>query len=402
MSSPESQRSSNVRVPGSAVHYGWNGQGWDSPIIEAYTYDNQARITSQADTDSLSRMPQSNFVYIYDGAGNLLEALVRNWNGVRLEDVARETMTYDTHNNVTQELVQMYTQGSWVTVKGTRYQYAYNPAGHMVSKVKLGLDFANNYVNRERHLFTVPTSGEWTAETIQSWTNNAWSDSLRTTMAVWHNFAKTQMQSANIEARLGPIWVPFRFVGTFSPVLDRRTLQMRRGGSFVNQFSMVKEFDAAGNMTSFREEEWEPGTSTWDTQLESRYLYTYNAAGDMVRRIGQFNEVGVTNGLQNISRDNYKNFQTITLAAQTPRLPAESLRAYPNPSPDGRFRVQTNLPGAVQLRLTDALGRSVLKRDFPSGLSSAVDLDLSQQPKGVYSLELSSGLGVARHKLVVN
>jgi len=392
----------SVRRPGTCVHYSWNNQSWTDAVTEAYTYDGQARLTRQADTDSVTQMPQTNMTRTFDANGNLLQELYQNWNGFAFANVARATMTYDSHNQLTEELLQGYDQGTWLTMKGTRFQYTYNAAGQVVAKVKQRLDFSNNtYINRERYLYTVPTSGEWTAETTQNWFNGTWRDSIRTTMVVWHDFAKDQMQSADIEERYSPNWIQYRFVGTYSPTTERRTLQLQQASGFVNHTSIANDYDAAGNLTSYREENWVASSGTWTTQIEHRYLYTYNATGDVVRRIRMFYEDGITNGLEYLHRDNYKNFQAIALATQPRLLPAETVQAYPNPSSDGRIRVETNLPGAVQLRLRDALGRTVLQRTYASGQGLSADLDLSQQPKGIYQLELSAPAGVVRQKVAV-
>ena len=73
---------------------------------------------------------------------------------------------------------------------------------------------------------------------------------------------------------------------------------------------------------------------------------------------------------------------------------------FPNPSASGVFTVR--LPATAgpvsAVRVLDALGRVVYQA---ASLSANQRLDLSRQPKGVYSLEMQTSSGVVRRKLLV-
>ncbi len=78
------------------------------------------------------------------------------------------------------------------------------------------------------------------------------------------------------------------------------------------------------------------------------------------------------------------------------------LQVYPQPSPDGRFRVQ--LPAgstARQLQVRDGLGRLVSEPALPGPASSTCTVDLSGQPAGIYLLELRTAAGLTQARLVV-
>ncbi|MBC7447820.1 MAG: T9SS type A sorting domain-containing protein, partial [Hymenobacteraceae bacterium] len=66
----------------------------------------------------------------------------------------------------------------------------------------------------------------------------------------------------------------------------------------------------------------------------------------------------------------------------------DGIDVWPNPAPDGRFRVRT--PARATLTVTDALGRLVwrgLAREAETGI------DLSRYPPGVYLLRLTDRNG---------
>jgi hypothetical protein len=79
-----------------------------------------------------------------------------------------------------------------------------------------------------------------------------------------------------------------------------------------------------------------------------------------------------------------------------------SVQLYPNPTPDGRVRLElSGLRSATQLEVLDALGR-VVRRELLPATSGVVthSLDLSQAASGVYLLRLRNEQGVETRRLV--
>ncbi|MBC6698922.1 T9SS type A sorting domain-containing protein [Hymenobacter sp. BT190] len=75
---------------------------------------------------------------------------------------------------------------------------------------------------------------------------------------------------------------------------------------------------------------------------------------------------------------------------------------FPNPSADGHFEVRAQeARTGTMLRVSDALGREVVRRPWTGNGTAPVTLDLSQYRAGVYTLEISSAAGTAHQKLVV-
>ncbi|WP_169515074.1 T9SS type A sorting domain-containing protein [Hymenobacter norwichensis] len=88
------------------------------------------------------------------------------------------------------------------------------------------------------------------------------------------------------------------------------------------------------------------------------------------------------------------------LAARAASTPVVAADVFPNPSPSGTFTVQlpTTAGPISHVRVLDALGRSIYQA---AALPADKRLDLSQQSKGVYSLEVQTSTGVVRRKLLV-
>ncbi|GAB3824639.1 T9SS type A sorting domain-containing protein [Hymenobacter jeollabukensis] len=91
--------------------------------------------------------------------------------------------------------------------------------------------------------------------------------------------------------------------------------------------------------------------------------------------------------------------QYVGTALSSARPQALAVQVAPNPSADGRFRVQVPAGPAAHLRVRDALGRLVLEQ--PAAAAAETTLDLSRCRAGLYTLELRAGDARGQQKLVV-
>ena len=90
------------------------------------------------------------------------------------------------------------------------------------------------------------------------------------------------------------------------------------------------------------------------------------------------------------------------LANRTDATLQASLTVSPNPAMGGRFALRaagSTGNRTATVRVLDSTGRLVQQRAWTS--ATALDLDLSQQPAGLYVLEVQSASGTARQKVVV-
>ncbi len=94
----------------------------------------------------------------------------------------------------------------------------------------------------------------------------------------------------------------------------------------------------------------------------------------------------------------------IALATRNAALQG-TLSVYPNPSATGLFNVDlgTYLKAGAQLTVVDALGRQVLAQVLNATAigSRTLNLDLSAEKTGVYTLQIRTEAGIATQKLVV-
>ncbi|MEO9482690.1 MAG: T9SS type A sorting domain-containing protein [Ekhidna sp.] len=86
-------------------------------------------------------------------------------------------------------------------------------------------------------------------------------------------------------------------------------------------------------------------------------------------------------------------------------LELEDLVFYPNPSPNGRFKVKFNVPeeGELSIKVSNLEGKEVFSRYFERfGGTYSEMIDLSGQKEGIYLLEIEQGKKRLTKKIVIN
>ncbi|WP_462254188.1 T9SS type A sorting domain-containing protein [Ekhidna sp.] len=85
-------------------------------------------------------------------------------------------------------------------------------------------------------------------------------------------------------------------------------------------------------------------------------------------------------------------------------LELEDLVFYPNPSPNGRFKVRFQLPeeGELSIKVSNLEGKEVFSRYFERfGGTYSETIDLSGQKEGIYLLEIAQGKNRVTKKVVI-
>jgi hypothetical protein len=94
-----------------------------------------------------------------------------------------------------------------------------------------------------------------------------------------------------------------------------------------------------------------------------------------------------------------------TLLATRDAALQRALTVYPNPSASGLFKVDLGgtLKAGAQLSVVDVLGRRVLAQTLSAAAVGAksVNLNLSNEKAGVYTLQIRTDAGIATQKLVI-
>ena len=79
---------------------------------------------------------------------------------------------------------------------------------------------------------------------------------------------------------------------------------------------------------------------------------------------------------------------------------SEAFKLYPNPSEDGMFNITVDDYSEVAITIADLTGRIILKKPYQS-VDSEVSIDLSNQPSGIYIINVTvNGTVIASKKAI--
>ena len=114
---------------------------------------------------------------------------------------------------------------------------------------------------------------------------------------------------------------------------------------------------------------------------------------------------GGQGGMYQVSPTTCGVFRACTVVSTRSAELQRSLSVYPNPSSNGVFQVSLNdgIKAGTVLTVFDVMGRVVMARELNATAvgSKTVNLDLSNEKSGVYTLRISGDNGFATSKLVV-
>ncbi|RSK48536.1 hypothetical protein [Hymenobacter rigui] len=382
--------------PGRMVYYSWNPAqvAWTQPLLNQLTYTSQGQLSERLTSDSTTATAFQRVAYTYDSQGNLLEQTVQTGNGLPWVNQFRYLTSYDTQNQLIEELSQIWMNNAWQTTDGYRYQNTY--AGSVLTQQIVQLFSAGTFVNDTRFDYTL-TNGQWTEVTAQRWTGTGWMNEEHILDLTWYSWANRQPAGFRVQTwQNAGQWADFqRYSISYSPT--GTTVQLLEealpGGSWQNFARYTTPLDAQGNDLGYRQEDWLNGG--WVLTNEVRAQLRYDAQNRLIKRIEQLYSP-ITAQFSNQQLVTYSNFQNVvtTTAAAHPTM---RLLLYPVPATDVLHLEISRLPlqlTGIPLEIRAATGQVVQRQVVqPQSGTLRISLPVQMLPPGLYSLYLHTREG---------
>jgi hypothetical protein len=394
---------STIFLPAQMVSYAYDesSAAWVEPVKYTFTFNGAGQETQQTLSDSTTATPLNRLSTSYNADGQVTQELSEIFFDGSWENASRVLTTYDAQKQISSQENQGFERnGTWQTESGVQYQNEYSPANYLTTQTIRGYQTqTKTYVDSLRYQYTLAANGEWTSRVEQGFDNGTWENQERQQNVVWYDFAKGQMASAEIQGWTGRQWQTVaRTIGTYTATTTELIIQERVGNAWENLQRQVARYDDKGNLVQAKIEEWD-GSAWVVSFIDVQIQLFYNSDSSVRRRITSAVIFG--NPLTPLSLDNFSGYRTLVLGTQPRQTPLLATQAYPNPSTDGRFTV--SLPTAAtaaRVQVLDALGRQVAT-DSWTGSRSSYLLNLSGQRAGVYTVKISTAAGTAVQKLVI-
>jgi hypothetical protein len=339
-----------------------NGSAWVNSDKFIYTYDADHNQTSKSvqNWNGNAWINSFRFIWTYDVNNNQTGSISQNWNGSAWVNTEEWTLTYDAKNNRTSGLIQTWNGSAW---ENSIYStYIYDANNNLTSETDLRWN-DSVWANSWQYNYSYDINNSLSSYVVLSWDGNAWENAEKDTL--------TYDANNNLKSELYHNW---------------------NGTAWFIANEVIYTYDANNNLTNELVQVW--NDSTWVNQRERVSSYdANNFQKSIVFKYWNSTGTEVTSG-----DSTYYYFHTV-LGIDDLKMQDESIAVYPNPT-TGKFTI--NSKNAINsLEIYDLSGQPVNPKFRFSSQKSSV-IDLSGHSKGIYILEIQSGMKDYRCKIVLH
>lgn len=409
-------RTEALCVRDSTVIASWNTStaDWHNYTKYEYGYDWLLNVNVQTIFGNFNSSwnPSGRNLITYNTHNDVTEQLYQSYSGSIWSDATKITNTYDAHYNLLSSLSEVWTSTNNQWRNQAEIVHTFDAQDNMTYKLDRHWDVNQSaWVNDDNSTYTYNSSNLMSTETQQTWTTstNSWLNSLKDTYSydIFNNLSgiTEQMWNAATSSWVNSLKIVVTFSG--SDMLSAVISDWDAASStWVNSDKILYTYDSNHNMLSETDQVWDTGTNAWTNSY--MYTNTYNNLNKPVSQLTQDWNTN-TNAWQNIKRSSYTydnngnqlivleedwtnnqwvnsqrtsdffNCTTVGLSEQTKN--SGFLKIYPNPA-QSEFYVKTE-KNYTSIRVLDISGKEVVY----SGENKNV-ISVSALENGIYFIQL--------------
>ena len=280
------------------------------------------------------------YQYSYDINNNLTSKLEQHWNSNAWVNSSLYTYTYDSNDNRTRSVFQIWNSNAWVNY--SVYTSTYNADHNQTSR--LGQRWNSNaWVNSELFNFTYDANHNQTSRLFQDWNGSDWVNN--------YLYTTTYVANNNQTSDLYQVWNGSDWLNAF------HSTHTYDANNFL-QYETIQYFDSTGTIIPGCDNAPFPCSPSDSTHY---YYHTISDVNDVKAEDGNFN-------------------------------------VYPNPS-SGKFTVSSKST-IDAIEIYNLLGERVYS-DSKFTQQTSNEIDLSNQGKGIYIINIYAGKNRHTRKIVV-
>lgn len=338
-------------------------------------------------------------IYTYDAQSQLTTELTKDWSGFKYYNTEKTDYTYDAQGNILEILDQHwnYYKGKWLNEE--RRSYTYNPSGNLVEYVQQYWDgSASKWLNSSRFRYTYDNNIR-SSRIEEDWDDQSFQ---------WDFYEKIEYGYNNKGQRNETIFL------------------IEYGDSLNPKLRISYEYNAAGNLLTWKSQEW-----NWNEdslKYKRKETYTYDGALLKERTFYKWN-----NKNQQLIKDSHyvftrNNYGQCTIAEMekwdgnkwisqpeafkynfyyeeySPTSTQEVLSkadftVYPNPATQ-QITLSIKEMTINQVRITNIAGQTVYSNKTPLN-AVEVTIPVGQLSPWVYFVQVTSETAIASKKIVV-
>jgi len=160
------------------ISFVWNdADQWTNSKQVAYTFDTHHNLTLEVIQfwNGTSWMNSDQNFYTYDANQDRVGILYQTWDGVAWVNSYQLIFTYDNDHNLLTRISQLWMGGNWLN--GSRQVNTYDVDHHLT--LRLFQNFTTDWNDISRSFYTYDVQGDLDTLLYQKWNFNAWTDDYR-------------------------------------------------------------------------------------------------------------------------------------------------------------------------------------------------------------------------------
>ncbi|MBP6977162.1 MAG: T9SS type A sorting domain-containing protein [Bacteroidales bacterium] len=369
-----------------------HGYNWeDDWILQSYmetSYYPNGNVHVETDFDINTGEPTERFTYTYDGTGRIIGMFGETNETGTWENAMNYTIAYDSHGNLSEMIINVWTGEAWMMMFGSQMAYTYTNEGWVSSLTSKNYDFMNGWQWDEKDIFTLDGNGYPTQILFQNY-QGAWADSSRYIEIDWHQYIP-EVGYGEFEYFVEELWNGSAWItnirestvydGTGGYVMTRQEYQ----DGWVNLFreTLTVQNDRP---TLYKYEDWIDGA--WLQSDGEKYLYTFSG-DNLTEEIIQTWDSGILNYV-NWSKYVYSDFFYTT--GQEELFNELTFLAYPNPvTSEITIQLKGDASADSQVEIMNLTGQVVFSGQMDLRSSKPVSIGVGALPDGLYIIQVSS------------
>jgi hypothetical protein len=363
--------------------YSW-GRGGD--LKTTLKYDTAYSYSSGGSAGPLSLSGRS--LGAYDAVHNQLSVTNQVYTSGVYDNSDRTLYTYNTANLITREETQEWSGASWDPTGLDKYTY--NTAGKQVTDTSFewngsSWDYSvlinTTYTasgKEDKQKVYLYFSGIWLQIADVAYTYNT-ADNVAS-MTLQLNMSGTGLE--NYQRML------YTYDAAKNPVIQE--VEEWDGVTWIKSGKTVSTFDASANVLMATELNWNDASGTYDSSTRNIYSYnSYNQVTSDTKNTYDGSSWIMDNG---DTRMNYYYQDYSPTAISEKSLSNAKLELYPVPANDKlTIRIAQEKAEAINLRISDLQGRSLISRSYPAAMQIADEISTGELPAGQYFLQIGMG-----------
>jgi len=364
-------------------------------------------------------------VNIFLKSQNIQFVINQNWENYNWQNSSKQSFSYDINGYLAVCLYQSWSKSDSTWKNYEKDDNINNSNGLVQQKTNLNWDTINNLWKNSRKSTYNYNGNKINSETHQIWINNSWKNSMKlsynynngyvgnilyeswnSTNNTWRNSEKmdiTNDSAGNILFYIHQKWDTLsnswnniaKTNNLYVNNLIQETLvQYWINNNWENMTKMTCGYDSLGYQINLLQEYWDNSNGIW----KSNWLTTYTNSPNGIPQQQLLQSWNLsTSSWKNYSRAIFNYVNSTTEIYEHISL---NVSVYPNPT-NGVISVScNNLFNASSVSLYSLDGKKIIERNNISG--NTYMLDISEQPSGIYFIEVNDGENIFRNKIIKN